>query len=145
MKQLYQRLSNGTSRLLSESFSAVNMIHLEDSPLSETVHHEQLRALIAGQLDDMQLVCQDHKVLINANYLVALFQSALRHLADEICEPFHYVKATRVYNAVPSSLAAHLAHYEEIGMQSCFCHEDLAPSIASALVMDHYIPGMLSG
>lgn len=142
---LYQRLNNDTSGLLSESFSAVNMIRLEDGPLSETARHERLRALIAGQLDDMQLVRQDHKVLINANHLVALFRSAFRHLADDICEPFHYVKATRAYNAVPPSLATHLAHYQGIGMQSGLCYEDLAPSIASALIMDHYIPGMLSG
>lgn len=142
---LYQRLNNDTSGLLSESFSAVNMIRLEHGPLSETARHERLRALIAGQLDDMQLVRQDHKVLINANHLVALFQSAFRHLADEIREPFHYVKATRAHNAVPPSLATHLAHYQGIGMQSDLCYEDLAPSIASALVMDHYIPGMLSG
>ncbi|KAK5732926.1 hypothetical protein LTS12_027039, partial [Elasticomyces elasticus] len=141
---LYRRLNNDTSRSLSESFSAVNMIRLEDGPLSETACHERLRALIAGQLDDMQLVRQDHNVLINANHLEALFRSAFRHLADEICQPFHYVKATRAYNSVPPSLATHLMHYQEIGMQTGLCYEDLVPSIASALIMDHYIPGMLS-
>lgn len=120
------------------------MIHLEDGPLSETARHERLQALIAGQLDDMQLVHQDHQVLINANHLAALFQSAFRHLTDEICQPFHYVKATRAYNSVPLSLAPHLVHYQELGMQTGLHHEDLVPSIASALVMDHYIPGMLS-
>lgn len=141
---LYQRLSNDPSGLLKESFSAVNMICLEDGSLSETARHERLRALIAGQLDNMQLVRQDHKVLINANHLVALFRSAFRHLSDELCEPFQCVKATRAYNAVSPSLTTYLAHYQGIGMQSGLCYEDLAPSIASALIMDHYIPGMLS-
>lgn len=138
---LHRKLNSDT---FSESFSAVNMIHLEDGPLSETARHERLRALIAGQLDDMQLVRQDHNILINANHLEALFRSAFRHLADEICQPFHYVKATRAYNSIPPSLATHLTHYQEIGMQTGLCYEDLVPSIASALIMDHYIPGMLS-
>ena len=120
------------------------MIRLEAGPLSESARHERLRALVAGQLDDMQLVRQDHRLLINANHLVALFRSAFRHLAEEICQPFHYVKATRAYNDIPPSLATNLVHYQEIGMQSGLCYEDLVPSIASALVMDHYIPGMLS-
>lgn len=94
----------------------MNVIHLGDSPLSETARHERLRALIAGQLDDMQLVRQDHNVLINANHLESLFHSAFQHLADEICQPFHYVKAARPYNSVPLSLATHLVHYQEIGM-----------------------------
>ena len=141
---LYQILSNDMSGTLSGSFSAVNMIHLEDGTLSESARHERLRALVAGQLDDMQLVRQDHRLLINANHLVALFRSAFRHLAEERCQPFHYVKATRAYNDIPPSLGTNLVHYQEIGMQSGLCYEDLVPSIASALVMDHYIPGMLS-
>lgn len=141
---LYQSLSNDMSGTLNGSFSAVNMIRLEDGPLSESAHHERLRALVAGQLDEMQLVQQDHGLLINANHLVALFQSTFHHFAEEIFQPFHFVKATRAYNDVPPSLAANLVHYQEIGMQSSLCYEDLVPSIASALVMDHYIPGMLS-
>lgn len=141
---LHQGLRDNSSGPFSESFSAIHLIHLEDDLLSETARHERLRALITGQLDDMHLIKQDHGVMINATQLVALFRSAFRHFADEVRQPFDIVKAARTYNVVPPSLAVHLAHYQQVGMQSGLLYEELVPSIASALVMDHYVPGMLS-
>ena len=129
------------SATLSGSFSAVNMIHLEDGTLSESARHERLRALVAGQLDEMQLIRQDHGLLINANHLVALFQSAFHHFAEEISQPFHFVKATRAYNDVPPSLATNLVHYQEMGCNLVFVMKISCPLLHRPSLWTITFPG----
>ncbi|KAL4860433.1 hypothetical protein BDV12DRAFT_205068 [Aspergillus spectabilis] len=136
----YQRLNIAAPGSQCEVFSAVNLIHL-DTRLSETAKYEQLRAFIAGQLDDMCNVRQDHRALFSANHLTALFQSAAENFV-ETHRPFDVVKAIRTGYPVPPSLTTHLAHYHEAGMLAGVSYEQLAPSIASALMMDHYKPGI---
>ncbi|KAL4817214.1 patatin-like phospholipase [Aspergillus spinulosporus] len=137
----YQRLNIANPATQCEVFSAVNLICLNKS-LSETARYEKLSTFIAGQLDDMTIVRQDHRALFNATHLIALFQLAMKHFIDEPEQPFNVVEAVRVGHSIPSSLAAHLAHYLEAGMVAGVNYEQLAPSIASALMMDHYSPGM---
>ncbi|KAL4745858.1 patatin-like phospholipase family protein [Aspergillus foveolatus] len=137
----YQRLNTATPAAQREVFSAVNLICLNQS-LSETARYEQLSAFVAGQLDDMTVVRQDHRALFNATHLIELFQLAMKHFIDEPNQPFNVVKAVRADRSVPPSLTAHLAHYLEAGMLAGVSYEQLAPSIASALMMDHYTPGM---
>ncbi|GMF77642.1 unnamed protein product [Aspergillus oryzae] len=128
---------------LREYFSAVHLIRLESSHLSENARYERLRALIMGQLDDMCTVREDHRALFSATHLGALFRLAFQHTAEGICRPFDFVKATRAQDEVPSTLSRSLAHYLEIGAKAGLRYEELATSISSALLMDHYIPGML--
>ncbi|KAE8383882.1 patatin-like phospholipase [Aspergillus bertholletiae] len=129
---------------LREYFSAVHLIRLESSHLSENARYERLRALIMGQLDDMCTVREDHRALFSATHLGALFRLAFQHTAEGICRPFDFVKATRAQDEVPSTLSRSLAHYLEIGANAGLRYEELATSISSALLMDHYIPGMLA-
>jgi hypothetical protein len=142
-EQFYRQLYSVSYRSVFESFSAVNIVQLENNRLSATIRFERLRALIVRQLDDMRTVRQDCGVLPNAIHLEELFHCAARHTASNIQQPFDFVKATRARYMVPSQLGAHLAHYQEIGGRAGVCYEQLAPSIASAILMDHYVPGML--
>ncbi|RAL06463.1 uncharacterized protein BO97DRAFT_358664, partial [Aspergillus homomorphus CBS 101889] len=73
----------------------------------------------------------------------ALFSLALRHTAEDIRQPFDFVQASRAYHPVSLSLGPNIVHYQELGSQVGLCSEELAPSVASALLMDHYIDGML--
>jgi hypothetical protein len=137
----YKQLSVATVNAQRELFSALNIVRL-DGRLSEIARYKQLSALIAGQLDDMTMVRQDHKALFNARHLVAFFQSAREHFLEEAHLPFNFVKATRTDRPVATSLSAHLAHYQEAAMLAGVDYGQLAPSIASALLMDHYRPGI---
>ncbi|KAL4924643.1 patatin-like phospholipase family protein [Aspergillus undulatus] len=141
VEAFHQRLNTAAPTAQCEVFSAVNTICL-DPRLSETARYEQLSAFIAGQLDDMSAVRQDHHALFNANHLMALFGLAAKHFAQEPSLPFNVLEAVRVGNPVPRSLTAHLAHYQEVAMLAGVGYEQLAPSIASALIMDHYKIGM---
>lgn len=142
-EKFYQQLYSASHRSLFESFSTVNIVQLADTRLSDATRYERLRALIFRQLDDMRTVRQDSRVLPNAIHMGELFHCAARHTASDIQQPFDFVKATRARCMVPPHLGAHLAHYQEVGGRAGICYEYLAPSIASALLMDHYVPGML--
>ncbi|KAB8212999.1 patatin-like phospholipase [Aspergillus novoparasiticus] len=129
VERFYCRLSNNSPNL-TECFSAIHMARLEHNHLSGCARYQRLRALIRDQLDDM--------------YTVPLFRLAFEHTAENICQPFDFVKATRANREVPSSLGRSLAHYLEIGAMAGICYEELASSISSAFIMDHYVPGMLA-
>jgi hypothetical protein len=142
-EQFYQQLRGTSATSMLESFSSINMIHLAGNRLSEHARYERLRALIIGQQDDMQAVRRDHYALYNALHLGALFQSAVKHLAKTIQQPFNLIKATREKRIVPPGLSNHLAHYQEIGAKAGCGSQALISSIASAMLMDQYVPGML--
>ncbi|THC87636.1 hypothetical protein EYZ11_012917 [Aspergillus tanneri] len=144
VEQFHCKLDKNSPETLSECFSAIHFMRLERSHLSECARYERLRVLIAGQLDDMYTVRKDHGAIFNATHLVALFRLALQHTAEDICRSFDFVKATREQNEVPVSSSMAIAHYLDIGTKAGVYYEELAPSISSALVMDHYVPGMLA-
>ncbi|KAA8647902.1 uncharacterized protein ATNIH1004_006604 [Aspergillus tanneri] len=144
VEQFHCKLDKNSPETLSECFSAIHFMRLERSHLSECARYERLRVLITGQLDDMYTVRKDHGAIFNATHLVALFRLALQHTAEDICRSFDFVKATREQNEVPVSSSMAIAHYLDIGTKAGVYYEELAPSISSALVMDHYVPGMLA-
>ncbi|PWY96029.1 patatin-like phospholipase [Aspergillus sclerotioniger CBS 115572] len=140
-EQLYGQNGRTSSRSLGGAFSSINMIRLGDTCLSERVRHERLRALVQGQLADMQLVRHDHRAQFTALHLDGLFQSALRHIATHVDHPFNFIRATRETRKIPPNIIDHLAHYCEIGQSAGYTYDELAPTIASTLLMDFYIPG----
>ena len=142
-EQFYQQLHGVSYRSLLETFSAVNVVQLADTCLSDMTRYERLRAMIFKQLDDTQTVRHDFRVVPNTIHLEGLFHYAIRHTAADIQQPFNFVKATRARRMTPTHLGGHLTHYQEIGGRVGLCYKQLAPSIASALLIDHYVPDML--
>ncbi|KAL2801854.1 patatin-like phospholipase [Aspergillus granulosus] len=125
---------------LQESFSSLNVIRL-DRKLPETIQHERLRTCIRDQQIAIQAVRRAHWYLFSARQLDALFQSALKSFSVE--SQFDLVRATRTDFPVSAGLPHHLAHFLEIGLRGGCSLDTLGRSIASTLLMDHYVPGMM--
>ncbi|RAL06467.1 uncharacterized protein BO97DRAFT_380252 [Aspergillus homomorphus CBS 101889] len=143
VERLQCRLNMCETGPMSASFSAIHMVRLGHHTLSDYSRYQPLRDLIKGQIHDMQSAREDTRTLLSANHLAALFSLALRHTAEDIRQPFDFVQASRAYHPVSLSLGPNIVHYQELGSQVGLCSEELAPSVASALLMDHYIDGML--
>ncbi|CAI7578672.1 unnamed protein product [Penicillium palitans] len=139
----YHQLHSSGDKSLSESFSGINFVYLDES-LSPTARFERLRALIKGQTQDMTMLCRDNSALPSATQLVALFGSAFQHLIKTVHDRFNFVKATRVNNRVSQTVGTNIAYYHRAGRTAGFQGEDIAPVIAAALLMDHYVPEMLA-
>lgn len=135
--ELIQKLYNSGS--LSECFSA---LHTFELPTTTSASCQRLRTLILGQLDDMQQMRRECRTLFNATQMAGFVELAMEHVTKTVERPFDFVRATRKRCSVSSDLPKHLAHYQEIGAKAGFSNDELAPSIASALLMDHYQPGM---
>jgi hypothetical protein len=86
---------------------------------------------------------EEQRLQLNGKHLVSLFQSALRHLLVDVEHPFDFVKATREVYTVSPCVKSHMVHYLEISNRADLYSQELAPSIASAILMDNYVPGML--
>jgi hypothetical protein len=138
--QFYQQLNGVDRRRLRESFSSLNVIHM-DGKLSETIQYERLRLFIKDQQSSMQALRRTNWCQFTAQHLGALFQAALRTFGTE--SRFDLVKATRLAFPVALGLHHHLAHFWEIGLQGGCSINTLARVVASALLMDHYVPGMM--
>lgn len=142
-KQFHQDISQIGSVQLSEVFSGVSLIHLIDCGVSQGIPDEKLRQLMLKQSENMRALRRTHRTLYAASHLSPLFEAALQHTATTIEKPFDFIKAMRKEDDdVPQDLSEHLAHYLDIGSQAGCSYEDLAPLMASAIVMDHYVPDM---
>ncbi|KAG2001293.1 hypothetical protein GB937_010312 [Aspergillus fischeri] len=100
--QFYQQLNRMDRRQLHESFSSLNIIHL-DGKLPETIQYKRLCLFIKDQQSSMQAL------------------HSLRAFAME----------------------SHFDLVKEIGLQGGCSFNTLAQVVASALLMDHYVPGMM--
>ncbi|KAJ5084790.1 hypothetical protein NUU61_009369 [Penicillium alfredii] len=144
MALLYRKIRERGCSSLSEVFSGIQSIHLADDRLSVTASYERMKTLIAGQLDIMCTVRQEHLGRPNGTQLAALFQSAFWHMLTNTDQAFDVVRATRKDRPVSLCIQDNLAHYLEAGSRADLHPQELAPSIASAILMDHYVPNMLA-
>ncbi|KAL4740381.1 patatin-like phospholipase [Aspergillus similis] len=136
----YQLVRAVDQSQLRESFSSVNLISL-DRKLPGTIRYEKLRLSIREQQIAMQAVRRENWCHFNARQLDALFQSALRSFSVE--SPFDLIRATRTDFPVPVGLHHNLAHFIDLGLREGCPLGALTRAIASALLMDHYVPGMM--
>lgn len=141
---LYCKIQNSGHHDLSGLFSGITFIYLQDD-LSDTARFQRIRAVIAEQADAISFIRQEYQARPNGAHFTALFQLALRHTLHDIANPFDVMNATRKDRPVNPCAESHLAHYLEIGNRAQLQLRELAPSIASALFMDHYVPEMLGG
>ncbi|KAE8371112.1 patatin-like phospholipase [Aspergillus bertholletiae] len=128
------------AQLSTEALSSVKIICLGQTSLSDSTRYERLRALLHRQLDDIQSMRLQNQVLFTTSHWPVLFQSALRQTANDCLQPFNLVAATRGSRPVPSVTSAHLGHFCGVAQTAGYSYEEFAPTIASALFMDHYVP-----
>jgi hypothetical protein len=143
MGLIYWRLKKSGYNDLSGLFSSSLSLYLQGNHFSEIAKFQRIKALITEQVNAISSIRQENHARPNGTHLKALFQSAMQHTLKEISHPFDFVKATRKDRPVSLSAESHLAHYLKIGHRANISLSGLAPSIASALFMDHYVPEML--
>lgn len=139
---LYHRLQESGYEDLCSLFSGTKSVYMSHGELSDIARFQRLKATIGEQVD---VVCshrlEDH-ARPNGKHFTALFHSATQHTLSDVASPFDIVKATRKNRPVTKCVESHLVHYLQIGHNARLQIHDLAPSIASALFMDHYVPYM---
>jgi hypothetical protein len=126
-------------------FSKSTSLYLQDNNFSDITKFQRIKALITEQVDAVSSIRQENQARPNGTHLNALFQLAIQHTLKDISHPFDLVKATRRDRPVSWCAESHLAHYLEIGHCANLPLSGLAPTIASALFMDHYVPEMIGG
>ncbi|KAL3459620.1 patatin-like phospholipase [Aspergillus heterothallicus] len=137
--QFYRLVRQGQSRL-QESFSSVELVRLNQN-LPETIQHERLRSSLRDQQMAMQEVRRAHWCHFSAQHLRGLFNSALRSFGTD--SHLNLVEATRTDFPVSVGLYHHIAHFLDIGLRDGCSLGTLAITLASAFLMDHYVPGMM--
>lgn len=138
----YKDLKDSGSKDLSRLFSRISFMQLCKGSLSETANYLRIKSCIAEEVRAMSFLRQIHHFHPNATHFQALFQSAFHHTLNDLCNPFDVVKATRRDRPVSLCAESNLVHYLEIAHRARLFPHELAPSIASALFMDHYVPEM---
>jgi hypothetical protein len=140
----YECLQQKGYKVLSALFSNVSFLGLHKGGLSEPANYQRIKAYITDEVTGISFLRQVHHARPNAIHFRALFQSAFYHtLGDsDSWDSFDVVKATRRDRPVSPSAESNLVHYLGIADRERLCPDELAPSIASALFMDHYVPGM---
>lgn len=81
-------------------------------------------------------------LLFSARHFVELLQQGAARAIAASWVPFDYVKASRMYNKVPQTLAGHLATFIKLFDSREKIKDVAIPLIASSFVLDHYPPGM---
>ncbi|KAB8069859.1 patatin-like phospholipase [Aspergillus leporis] len=141
IEKFYQKLHAAGPTRLTEPFCFINLAYL-DVTNSEQTRYGRLRMWIKIQNDDIQTVRYEKWARFSALHLNSLFGSALMQLTSQDYAPFDFVKASREENPVPAGLSNHILHYLEAGTRQGCSLETLLSSIASALLLDHYVPDM---
>jgi hypothetical protein len=138
----YENLQDNGYKDLSGLFSKTSFIGLHKGGLSETANYLRLKTYITEEVTGISFLRQVHHARPNATHFRALFQLAFRHTLDDLWSSFDVVKATRRDRPVSPCAESNLIHYLEIANRARLSPYELAQSIASALFMDHYVPGM---
>ncbi|KAJ5110861.1 hypothetical protein N7532_001396 [Penicillium argentinense] len=142
-ERIHQIIQNSEYQCLSAQFLTIRTVDISDaSPLSAASYH-RVKAAIKEELDISGGMLGEGHFRPNARQLKELFHGALGHLSTSLDFPFSFTKFVRQERPVSRSLGSHIRSYFEIGAQVNVSAHALAPSIASALLMDHYVPGML--
>lgn len=131
---------SGVERL--ECFSAVDVTFLDDS-LPGAVRYEHLRDAIRAQQELRAAIRRAHRCDFNARYLNALFQSSLKYMETTPSDLFDFARAARRNRPVSVRLSDHVSHFMEAGVRSGCSINMLIRAVASALLIDYYMPDII--
>lgn len=141
--QFYQKLHQLSSRHQSPSFHCVNLVYL-DCSYSEMTRYDRLRSWIQLQRDDVRSVRRENWAQLNVPHLLGFFESAVKQLGAREYHKFNFIQVSREGNPVAAGLSDHISHYMDIGLRDGCSTDILLSGMVSALLMDHYMPGMIS-
>ncbi|QQK44167.1 Patatin-like serine hydrolase, putative [Penicillium digitatum] len=125
------------------SFAEITTVHLKPTALSDTARCEPLRALVGRELDATRSVREKQRVRPNAEQMADLFQAAFQQLLVNPSTPFDLIWATRAIYTVNPYIKPNVVYYLDACVKAGVRGPHIAPTIASAVLMDNYVPGML--
>ncbi|CAG8428380.1 unnamed protein product [Penicillium salamii] len=112
-----------------ESFSEITTLRLGAYEASNTARYKPLRSLVRQELSSMRALRKKHLIQPNGKQLVDLFQATFQHILMDFESRFNLLQATRAVYKICSTAGLDAAQ--------------IIPTIASAVLMDHYVPRIL--
>ncbi|KAL4960580.1 patatin-like phospholipase family protein [Aspergillus stella-maris] len=141
--QFYRILNESDPLRSCNPYSSVNLIQL-DPKLPQPIQNDRLCSAIRDQQNAMQEVRRNHFFCFNARHLQGLYTCALDSLTLGVESNFNFVRATRQNLPVSAALSRNVTHFLDAGKRVDCAPENLIKAVASALIMDHYVPGMMN-
>ncbi|KAF7173682.1 hypothetical protein CNMCM5623_005906 [Aspergillus felis] len=140
--RFFRKLSKVNPIQMSQSFSAINMIYLEQQETLGSTQYNRLRTWIKDHQRNVQIARKESWSTLNAIHLVSLFDIAMKQFSSGVTSPFNFVKATQEQLPVSPGLSQHFSSYLKAITKAGCQLDTLISTTASALVMDNFPPGM---
>ena len=138
LRQLAQRVTKSWNT----AFAKVIEVELESSQLSATSRHRVLKETLLNESDAVRNARRERRYLFSARHLQELIQH--RYVQLELHGPlsFDFVRWSRRYHPVADDLTDHTTNLlSDYGAMNNVLTSAM-PVMASALLMDHYLPDM---
>jgi hypothetical protein len=127
---------------LTQSFAAIKVVQLADEHLSPLVRYRGLKDVVCKALDEARRLRAFNTTLFSAVHQAALFQNALRHVAQTIREPFDILNSTRKDNRIQADYSTHLEQFFSLTTKLKLPYDSIAYYVASTILVDAYPPKM---
>ena len=127
----------------SDSFSSLNVVNLLGSPRnSPREHFSGLRMVLRDETVTARAERISTHTLFSMVHIATFFDMALHNFATSPLDSFNFIVATRDSNPVPVNFPRHLKSFMSLALEHNLPHHILWEFVASAIVMDHFLPDM---
>ena len=138
LRQLSQRVTKSWNTV----FARVTEVELESSQLSATSRHRVLKETLLNESDVVRNARLERRYLFSARHLQELIQHRFVQLELHGPLSFDFVRWSRRYHPVADDLTDHLTNLlADYGAMNNVLTSAVSV-MASALLMDHYLPDM---
>ncbi|EKV13846.1 hypothetical protein PDIG_35900 [Penicillium digitatum PHI26] len=124
------------------AFSDIRFCRLPSAELSSDARFLSHSADISRQLHDTRFTRIKHKFMFSATHLSDLFNLATREICFSPLREFDFVAATRQQNPLDGAFSSHLIDFLRLSGKATIPYDGIISHIASAILMDAYLPGM---
>ncbi|KAI1907859.1 hypothetical protein LOZ65_006732 [Ophidiomyces ophidiicola] len=129
----------------TDVFSEVKIIVLQNPTSSQTLSatlFRPLQSLLQHHIENSHKLRLSCRACFSALQFEALFAAAREHVASTVEAPFNHIIAMRNSHTVCAGLRDNWFEYFRLGVGIGIQVEDMLPSLASAMIADHYTPRM---
>ncbi|KAI9769827.1 MAG: hypothetical protein M1840_003821 [Geoglossum simile] len=128
---------------LSRSFTSVKIINLQDiNQVSSTARHLPLKDALLREADVARQTKIEDRTVFSATHFCKFFERALGRIAKVPDDPFDFICASREGNEVDSEFPFHLRTFLRLCLKYAVPLDPVVSFIASAILMDNFLPGM---
>lgn len=127
-----------SSTQMSDTFSAVSIFRLADMNRD----YDRLKGLLEAHSQESYQMRQAYLGELSGIQLKLFLSSAMSHLAMTRSYPYDPVQSSRLLDDVPPDVGRNIRDFFDIAANAGLTDHDRVRFAASALLMDHYLPGM---